>query len=267
MTLYGRLMSTLPTRLSSLKLTRRGSESQVLLVEMNRPDAFNALSPNMVRELAEAVEYFEEDSSIRCLVLTGSTKAFSVGADIQRLEELREPDLMQQWDAVSSASKPTIAAVNGVALGGGAELALACDVVYAGERARFGFPEIDLGILPGAGGTQRLVRAIGKSRAMEMILSGKAISAKEALACGLVSNVHPVNEVINASVDLAERISSHSLVALRASKKAINAAFQMPLNEGLQLERELFLRALSSSDGQEGIQAHLQKRPPKFSHK
>ncbi|VDO06043.1 unnamed protein product [Rodentolepis nana] len=245
-------------------VTRRGSESQVLLVEMNRPDAFNALSPNMVKELAEAVEYFEEDSSIRCLVLTGSTKSFSVGADIQRLEELRKAEVMQQWGAISSTTKPTIAAVNGAALGGGAELALACDVVYAGERARFGFPEIDLGILPGAGGTQRLVRAAGKSRAMEMILSGKAISAKEALTCGLVSKVHPVDEVVNASVDLAERISSHSLVALRASKKAINAAFQMSLNEGLHLERELFLKALSSSDGQEGIQAHLEKRPPKL---
>ncbi|KAM7541804.1 hypothetical protein Aperf_G00000005868 [Anoplocephala perfoliata] len=252
---------------TSLKVSRRGSESQVVLVELSRSDTFNTLCPQMMKELAEVVKQFEQDSSMRCLVLTGGNKFFSVGAEIQQLHELRKPEVMQQWKTLDSASKPTIAAVNGVALGGGAELALACDIIYVGERARFGFPEIGLGILPGAGGTQRIVRAVGKSRAMEMILSGKTLSAKEAVAYGLASSLHPVTEVVDSAVSLAERISSHSLVALRAAKKAVNAAFQMSLDEGLQLERELFLKALSSNDGQEGIRAHLEKRLPKYAHK
>ncbi|VDM16349.1 unnamed protein product [Hydatigera taeniaeformis] len=257
---------------SKVKVSRRGVDLQVGLVELDSPDTFNTLCPVLVEELASVVEQMDADSSVRCLVITGSERVFSVGADVTHLDDLRRPEVMRRWGALGAVEKPTIAAVNGVALGGGCELAMMCDVIYAGERARFGHPEVKLALLPGAGGTQRLTRAIGKSRAMEMILSGKAIPAKEAAAFGLVSCVYPVAEVVDRAIGLAERISAHSLVALKAVKRAVGTdtvlldshlsitiylfyilnnffspAYRLALDEGLNIERELFLKTLSSS--------------------
>ncbi|EUB61531.1 Enoyl-CoA hydratase [Echinococcus granulosus] len=247
-----------------VKVSRRGADLQVGLIELDRPDTFNALCPQLMKELAVAVEQLDADSSIRCLVITGTKRVFSVGADLKHLDDLRRLEALRRWEALGAVEKPTIAAVNGAALGGGCELAMMCDVVYAGERARFGHPEVGLALVPGAGGTQRLIRAIGKSRAMEMILSGKAISAKEAAAFGLVSSVYPVTEVVDRAIALAERISAHSLVALRAVKRAVGAAYQLPLDQGLKVEREIFLATLSSNDCGEGVSARIEKRKPKF---
>ncbi|CDS39491.1 enoyl coenzyme A hydratase [Echinococcus multilocularis] len=261
-----------------VKVSRRGADLQVGLIELDHPDTFNALCPQLVKGLAVAVEQLDADSSIRCLVITGTKRVFSVGADLKHLDDLRRLETLRRWEALGAVEKPTIAAVNGAALGGGCELAMMCDVVYAGEGARFGHPEVGLALVPGAGGTQRLIRAIGKSRAMEMILSGKAISAKEAAAFGLVSSVYPVTEVVDRAIALAERISAHSLVALRAVKKAVGAgekkllehyianccSYQLPLDQGLKVEREIFLATLSSNDCREGVSARIEKRKPKF---
>ncbi|VDD75408.1 unnamed protein product [Mesocestoides corti] len=222
-----RLLSSLGQH-ESVIVSRRGRDCQIGLVQLNKPESHNALSPNLIDQLASSVEELDADASIRCLVLTGSEKVFSVGADVKHLASL-EPsdvateDVLHKWDVLASVKKPLIAVVNGPALGGGCELAMMCDVIYAGENARFGQPEIKLATIPGVGGTQRLIRAIGKSRAMEIILSGESISAKKAYEFGLVSCIHPVSEVLEKAISLAERISVHSLPALITVKAAVNS--------------------------------------------
>ncbi|KAL7054888.1 hypothetical protein AAHC03_024469 [Spirometra sp. Aus1] len=253
----------------SLSVNRTGKSNAVGLITLNRPETLNSLSSALLRELASALETLKMEESIKCLVLTGSERVFAAGADVKELSDLSYSDIHNRdffayWERLSACKKPVIAAVNGIALGGGCELAMMCDIIYAGEKAKFGQPEIKLGLIPGAGGTQRLIRAVGKSRAMEMILSGEMITAQEALAAGLVSRVYPVNEVVDRAVGLADRISRFSSLALRASKESVNAAFNTTLSQGLKFERQSFFGCFATNDSKEGMQAFIEKREPKF---
>ncbi|KAG5454575.1 putative enoyl-CoA hydratase, mitochondrial [Clonorchis sinensis] len=248
---------------------KKGAGASVGFIQLNRPKALNALCNGLIRELSEALDNFECDNQVKTVVLTGSNKAFAAGADIKEMCGLTYPhvygnDLLVDWDRVALTRKPIIAAVCGYALGGGCELAMMCDIIYASDTAKFGQPEIKLGTIPGAGGTQRLVRAVGKSRAMELILSGDMIDAKEAVAAGLVSRVFPADEVVPKAIELAEKIGRYSGLATKAAKEAINAAYNMTLSEGLRFEKRLFHASFSTNDCKEGMTAFAEKREAKF---
>ncbi|OQV18126.1 Enoyl-CoA hydratase, mitochondrial [Hypsibius exemplaris] len=247
----------------------KGEKQNVGLIQLNRPRAFNSLCSPLIAELCQAVEKFEMDDSIGAIVLTGSERVFAAGADIKEMQHREFPnvyknDFLGSWDKLAKCRKPTIAAVNGYALGGGCEVAMMCDIIYAGEKASFGQPEINLGTIPGAGGTQRLVRAIGKSKAMELVLTGDKMSAAEAEKAGLVSKVFPVDQLVNESIKLAEKISSHSRVASMMCKDAVNTSFEVGLTEGLKFEKRLFHSTFATADRKEGMTAFLEKRPPKY---
>jgi len=240
------------------------------VIRLNRPSALNALCDQLMQELAEALRRFDADPAIAAIVLTGSERAFAAGADIKEMQGRRFPDtylhdfIGASWEAVLTVRKPVIAAVAGFALGGGCELAMMCDIILAAETAKFGQPEINLGIIPGAGGSQRLTRAIGKSKAMEMVLTGRMMGAEEAERAGLVARVVPAESLVGEAVALAEKIGGLSAPAVAMAKEAVNAAFELPLREGVRLERRLFLGLFGTEGQKEGMAAFLEKRKPRF---
>ncbi|MCC7282401.1 MAG: enoyl-CoA hydratase [Acetobacteraceae bacterium] len=241
-------------------------------ITLHRPAALNALCDALIGELNQALDGFEADPAIGCIVLTGSDKAFAAGADIKEMVGRTYPgtfmhDFIAPWERISRCRKPTIAAVAGFALGGGCELAMMCDTIIAADTARFGQPEIRLGIIPGAGGTQRLTRAVGKAKAMEMVLTGRMIDAAEALASGLVARVIPASEHMAEVMKTAEAIAGFSRVAVAAAKEAVNAAQETSLAEGVRTERRLFLPLFATADQKEGMSAFAEKRKASFVHR
>jgi enoyl-CoA hydratase len=245
------------------------THGRVGLITLNRPQALNALNAQIVSELNQALDGFEADSNIGCIVLTGSKKAFAAGADIKEMAELTYPqiyidDLFSDSDRVANRRKPIIAAVNGFALGGGCELALMCDFILAGDNARFGQPEINLGVLPGMGGTQRLTRAVGKAKAMEMCLSGRLIDAVEAERCGIVARIVPSDELLDEALKVAALIAKKSLPIAMMVKESVNRAFEVSLAEGVRFERRVFHAAFATQDQKEGMAAFIAKREAEF---
>jgi enoyl-CoA hydratase len=246
--------------------------SRVGLITLNRPQALNALNAQLVSEVNHALDGLEADANIGCIVITGSKKAFAAGADIKEMAELTYPqiymdDLFSDSDRVANRRKPIIAAVNGFALGGGCELALMCDFILAGDNARFGQPEINLGVLPGMGGTQRLTRAVGKAKAMEMCLSGRLIDAVEAERCGIVARIVPSDELLDEALKVAAVIASKSLPIAMMVKESVNRAFEVNLTEGVRFERRVFHAAFATQDQKEGMAAFVAKRAPEFQGK
>ena len=245
---------------------------RVGLITLNRPQALNALNAQLVSEVNHALDGLEADANIGCIVITGSKKAFAAGADIKEMAELTYPqiymdDLFSDSDRVANRRKPIIAAVNGFALGGGCELALMCDFILAGDNARFGQPEINLGVLPGMGGTQRLTRAVGKAKAMEMCLSGRLIDAVEAERCGIVARIVPSDELLDEALKVAAVIASKSLPIAMMVKESVNRAFEVNLTEGVRFERRVFHAAFATQDQKEGMAAFVAKRAPEFTGK
>jgi enoyl-CoA hydratase len=246
------------------------SRSRVGLVTLNRAKALNALNDDLSREVLAALRVFDVDPSIGAMVLTGTEKAFAAGADIKEMQaktfsQMYGDNYFGAWDEVAGIRKPIIAAVSGFALGGGCELAMLCDFIIAGDTAKFGQPEITLGVLPGIGGTQRLTRLVGKSLAMDLILTGRMIDAQEAKACGLVARVVPAADVLTVALEAATTIAGYSIQAVMMAKEAVNRAEELPLSEGVRYERRLF-QAVFATDGQkEGMAAFLEKRAPRFS--
>jgi len=239
------------------------------LIRLDRPDALNALNQTLEAEVLDAARAFDSDVEIGAIVVTGSERAFAAGADIAEMvtltqQEARERNLLSGWDSLTQIRKPLVAAVAGYALGGGCELAMLCDVVIAADTARFGQPEITLGILPGLGGTQRLARAIGKAKAMDLCLTGRSLTAEEAERVGLVSRIIPAAALLDEALAVAQRIASMSRPASRAVKDAINEAFERPLSEGMRYEREAFYAMFDTNDQTEGMTAFLEKRSPQF---
>jgi enoyl-CoA hydratase len=252
-----------------LILVERDEERRVALLRFNRPKQLNALNGQVMDELCSALEALDRDDAIRVLVVTGNERAFAAGADIGEMAGASPIDMLRtnriaQWDRVRRIGKPVIAAVAGWCLGGGCELAMALDLVVAAESARFGQPEINLGVIPGAGGTQRLTRAVGKSVAMEMILTGEPIDAREAHRLGLVARVVPNELLVEDALTLAAKIATKSPLALRMAKEAVNAAYEMSLTDALAHERRLFYLLFASDDQKEGMAAFLEKRDPDF---
>ena len=252
-----------------LVLVERDEARRVALVRLNRPRQLNALNGPFMDALCDALEALDRDDAIRVLVVTGTDRAFAAGADIAEMADASPIDMLKtnriaQWDRVRRIGKPVIAAVAGWCLGGGCELAMTLDLIIAGEGARFGQPEIKIGIMPGAGGTQRLPRAVGKSKAMEMILTGEPITAAEAERIGLVSRVVPDELVVDDALTLAAEIAKRAPLALRLAKESVNNAYEMSLTDGLAHERRLFYLLFSSADQKEGMAAFLEKRDPDF---
>jgi enoyl-CoA hydratase len=244
-------------------------EGAVAILQLNRPKVLNALNGLMMAELCEALESFDKDDTVRCLILTGDEKAFAAGADIREMVDAGPIEMMQKntvtlWARVQAISKPLIAAVSGYALGGGCELALACDIIVASEDARFGQPEIGLGVIPGAGGTQRLGRILGKYKAMELVLTGRTITAREALQMGLVNRIVTDGSCLEEARKLAIEISQKSPLAVKLAKEAILKSQECSLNEGIEFERKCFFLLFSSGDQKEGMNAFLEKRKPDF---
>jgi enoyl-CoA hydratase len=252
-----------------LILVERDEERRVALLRFNRPKQLNALNGQVMDELCNALEALDRDEAIRVLVVTGNERAFAAGADIGEMAGASPIDMLRtnriaQWDRVRRIGKPVIAAVAGWCLGGGCELAMALDLIVAAESARFGQPEINLGVIPGAGGTQRLTRAVGKSAAMEMILTGEPIDAREAHRLGLVTRVVQNELLVEDALALAAKIATKSPLALRMAKEAVNAAYEMSLTDALAHERRLFYLLFASEDQKEGMAAFLEKRAPDF---
>ncbi len=235
------------------------------LVTLNRPKALNALNNQLVRELMDALEAFDKDDNFGAMVVTGNEKAFAAGADIKEMsdknaQQMMDSDLVGGFGRMMKIRKPVIAAVSGYALGGGCEVAMSCDMIVASETARFGQPEITIGVIPGAGGTQRLTRAVGKAIAMEMILNNRMLSAQEALQFGLVNRVVPVEQYLDETLKLAEEIASRAPVAARVAKKMINRAYELGLSDALNQERQEFYNLFATEDQKEGMKAFVEKR-------
>ena len=253
----------------NILVERRG---RIALITLNRPKALNALSRGLVADLTAALDGFEADPELSVVVLTGSEKAFAAGADITEVAgadfvSAYRDDLVRAWDRVAAFRKPLVAAVAGFALGGGCELAMMCDIILAADTAKFGQPEITLGIIPGAGGTQRLARMVGKAKAMELCLTGRMMGAEEAERAGLASRIVPAADLLDEAMKVAERIAGFSLPALMMAKESVNAAHETPLAEGLRLERRLFHALFATEDQKEGMAAFLEKRPASFHHR
>lgn len=246
-------------------LVRRDGRTGI--VQLNRPEARNALNAALMAELIAALKAFDADIAIGCIVITGNEKAFAAGADIKQMADASLIDMIDSpfigyWDDLAQIAKPVLAAVSGWCLGGGCELAMACDLIIAAESAVFGQPEINLGIIPGAGGTQRLARAVGKSVAMDMVLTGRRLAAQEALQFGLVARVLPDEGFEQAALAVAAEIAAKAPVALRMAKEAVNHTFELPLAEGVHLERRLFNLLFATEDQKEGMAAFIAKRAP-----
>jgi len=253
----------------ALVLVDRQAEQRTALVRLNRPKQLNALNGAVMDALCAALEELDRDDAVRAIVVTGNERAFAAGADIGEMAgatpiEMLLTNRIGQWDRIRKITKPVIAAVNGWALGGGCELAMTLDLIVAGEGAKFGQPEISIGVIPGAGGTQRLTRAIGKSKAMRMVLTGEPITAREAEAAGLVALLTQDEVVVEDALALAAKVAEKSPIALRLAKEAVNAAYEMSLTDALAHERRLFYLLFASEDQKEGMAAFLEKRSPDF---
>jgi enoyl-CoA hydratase len=245
---------------------------RVGVIRLNRPNALNALNAAMIAEVAAAVDAFEADANIGCMLVTGSDKAFAAGADIKEMAtktymEAFMGNFAATWDRVAHARKPVIAAVAGFALGGGCELAMQCDIIIAADTAKFGQPELKLGIIPGIGGTQRLTRAVGKAKAMDLILTGRMMDAAEAERAGLVARVVPAAELMNEAMKAADTIAALSLPSVMVAKEAVNRAFEVSLAEGISFERRVFHSLFATKDQKEGMAAFVEKRPAKFENR
>ncbi|NVO84573.1 enoyl-CoA hydratase-related protein [Hymenobacter terrestris] len=242
---------------------------QVALIQLNRPKELNALNLQLMQEVAAALKELDKDPEVRVIVLTGNERAFAAGADIKQMAGRTAIDMLlidqfSTWDQIRRTTKPLIAAVSGFALGGGCELCMTCDMIVASETAKFGQPEIRIGTMPGAGGTQRLTRAIGKARAMEMVLTGEPMGAEEAARHGLVNRVVPVGQYLEEAFRLAASIAKMSPIAARLAKESVNRAFETHLDEGLHFERKNFYMTFASEDQKEGMAAFVEKRPAEF---
>ena len=249
----------------------REKRDRVALITLNRPEALNALNNDTMLEATQAVQEFDADAEVGAIVITGSEKAFAAGADIKEMSsksatEMYTADWFAGWDVLTRARTPIIAAVNGYALGGGCELAMMCDFIIAGDKAKFGQPEVNLGVTPGMGGSQRLTRAIGKAKAMEMCLTGRMMAAEEAERSGLVARVVPAGELLDSALETAKLIASKSFVATSQIKEQVNAVDELSLSQGIQFERRTFHALFSSHDQKEGMAAFVEKRDPEFKH-
>ncbi|MFW0790073.1 enoyl-CoA hydratase [Gordonia sp. CPCC 205333] len=254
---------------TTILLTRDG---RVGVITLNRPKALNALNTELMNEVVSAATELDADTGIGAIVITGSERAFAAGADIKEMSSQSYADVVGQqffaaWDDLTRLRTPIIAAVNGYALGGGCELAMLCDFIIAGENAVFGQPEINLGVIPGIGGSQRLTRAVGKPKAMDMILTGRQMKVDEAERAGLLSRVVPTEETLSIAVDVARTIAAKSALATGAAKEAVNRAFESPLAEGVRAERALFYSTFATDDQTEGMAAFVEKREPNFTHR
>ncbi|MGB3696204.1 MAG: enoyl-CoA hydratase [Gordonia sp. (in: high G+C Gram-positive bacteria)] len=248
------------------------TDGRVAVITLNRPKALNALNTELMGEVVEAVRGFDADPGIGAIVITGSEKAFAAGADIKEMQGKDLSDVVAEqlfvaWDELTRARTPIIAAVSGYALGGGCELAMLCDIIIAGDNARFGQPEINLGVIPGIGGSQRLTRAVGKAKAMDLILTGRQMKADEADRLGLVSRVVPADQVLTVAREVATTIASKSFIAASYGKEAVNRAYESGLTEGVRAERSLFYSLFGTADQREGMAAFVEKRDPEFTHR
>ncbi len=249
------------------------TRAPVGLITLNRPKAMNALNSALMDDLAQAVDAFEADDEIGAIVITGNEKAFAAGADIKEMQSKSYMDvymadfITRQWERVSACRKPVIAAVSGYALGGGCELAMMCDIIIAADNAKFGQPEINIGAFPGAGGTQRLTRFVGKSKAMEMVLTGRMMDAEEAERSNLVSRIVPVADVVDEAVNVAKTIAEKSRPVVMLAKEAVNRAYETTLAEGVRFERRVFHSVFATEDQKEGMAAFAEKRHPNWKHK
>jgi enoyl-CoA hydratase len=248
------------------------TRGKVGLIRLNRPQALNALNRALVADLSRALDAFEADPNIGCMVITGSDKAFAAGADIKEMAEKSFADaylgnFAANWDRAATVRKPVIAAVAGFALGGGCELAMQCDIIIAADNAKFGQPEIKLGVIPGIGGTQRFTRAVGKAKAMEIMLTGRMMDVNEAERAGLVARIVPLASLIEEALKTAETIAAMSLPSVLAAKEAVNVAFETSLAEGVRFERRVFHSLFATADQKEGMAAFIAKRPAKFENK
>jgi enoyl-CoA hydratase len=248
------------------------TQGRVGIIRLNRPQALNALNKALIAELTQAIETFDADETIGCMLITGSDKAFAAGADIKEMAD--KPfidaylgDFVSNWNVAARARKPIVAAVAGFALGGGCELAMQCDIVIAADTARFGQPEIKLGVIPGIGGTQRLARAVGKAKAMDLILTGRMMDAAEAEKSGLVARLVPPEKLMDEAMKVAETIANMSLPSVLAGKEAVNRAFEGGLSEGMAFERRIFHSLFATEDQKEGMKAFIEKRTPKWKNK
>ena len=254
-------------------LTEIDAEAGFAIITLNRAESLNALCEEMMNELTDALDRFESDTDIGCIVLTGSKKAFSGGADIKEIQEKTYPEsyyedfISRNWERAARARKPIVAAVSGYAIGGGCELALMCDIILTADTARFGQPEVRLGVMPGAGGTQRLARVIGKSKTMELCLTGRMMDAEEAERCGLVSRVVPADDLLDAARELARTIASMPLAAAMLTKEAVKIAYETPFPRCIQFERRMFQSLFSTDDQKEGMAAYVEKRSAHFKDK
>ncbi|MBL6447235.1 enoyl-CoA hydratase/isomerase family protein [Fulvivirga sp. 29W222] len=244
----------------------------IALIELNRPKELNALNLQLMGELRDALKELDDDESVRAIIITGNEKAFAAGADIKQMAgksavDMLKIDQFSTWDQIRKTKKPLIAAVSGFALGGGCELAMTCDMIIASETAKFGQPEIKIGVMPGAGGTQRLTKAIGKARAMELVLTGRFISGEEAMQYGLVNKVVPIEMYMYEAVKLAGEIAQMSPIATQLAKESVNRSFETHLDEGLTFERKNFYLTFASEDQTEGMQAFVEKRKPEYKGK
>jgi enoyl-CoA hydratase len=252
----------------TIKAEKRG---RTLLLTLNRPEALNAINNQMASELIDATRAADDVADIGCMVITGSPKAFAAGADIKEMSdrsygEMYAADWFGQWERFTAVRKPMIAAVAGYALGGGCELAMMCDFILAADNAKFGQPEIKLGVIPGMGGSQRLTRFVGKAKATEMCLTGRMMDAEEAERCGLVSRIVPKESLLDEALKVSDVIAEMSLPSVLILKEVMNRAFEVPLSEGIRFERRLFHSLFATEDQKEGMAAFLEKRPPRFKH-
>ena len=248
------------------------THGQVGLITINHPQAMNALNNQLMRELMDGLEAFDKNDGIGAMVIAGNEKAFAAGADIKEMadrtiEQMMDRDHVAVFGRIRTIRKPVIAAVSGWALGAGCEIALSCDMIVASESAKFGLPEVTIGVIPGAGGTQRLTRAVGKAIAMEMILNNRTLSAQEALQFGLLNHVVPVSDFLNEALKLAEEIAARAPLAVRAAKKMINQSYERFLSDGLEHEKQVFYNLFGSEDQKEGMQAFIEKRKPEWKGK
>ena len=248
------------------------TRGKVGLIRLNRPQALNALNSALVADVSRAVDAFEADGNIGCMVITGSEKAFAAGADIKQMAnqsfiEAYMGNFAADWDRVANARKPTVAAVAGFALGGGCELAMQCDIIIAADNAKFGQPEIELGVIPGIGGTQRFTHAVGKAKAMDIMLTGRMMDAEEAERAGLVARIVPAAKLLEEAMKVAETIAGFGLPSVYAAKECVNRAFETALAEGVLFERRVFHALFATEDQKEGMAAFVEKRPAKFKNK